>query len=90
MKRMKAALCPLAATLALALAGCGDTGAKIGESCATEGALADECGDAAVCARSVGERALVCNQICEKDDECAGSEKCTGLSGSAKACLPVK
>src|SRR5690348_1248905 len=59
----------------LAFTGCGSEGAKIGESCATEGALIDECGDGAVCSRNVGDTVLVCHQLCEKDDECTGSEK---------------
>jgi hypothetical protein len=90
MKPVKAALCFFAATLVLALAGCGGSGDKIGDSCATEGSLTDECGDGAVCTRSVVDTALVCRQLCQQNDECAASETCTGLTGSSKACLPVK
>lgn len=88
MKTTKAAFHLFAAALALLLAGCG--GDKVGESCATEGALTDECGDGAVCARSAADSALACHVLCERDDQCAAGEKCAGLTGSGKACLPAE
>jgi hypothetical protein len=73
-------------TTVLALAACG-SGGKVGDACATAGAMADECGDGAVCTQE--GTALVCAKLCAQQSDCASTEACNGVSGSdLKSCQP--
>jgi len=67
----------------VAMVGC-SSGAAVGDACETKGDTA-ECEDGAVCDADSGV-GTVCLLICESDAECASNEKCSGVSGSLKAC----
>lgn len=71
--------------MTLAFAGCG-SGDKVGDTCTTAGALADQCGDDAVCTPE--GTALVCAKICTLQSDCASNEACNGVTGSVKSCQP--
>lgn len=62
------------------------TGAAVGDPCATPGSTT-ECEADAVC-DSDSKLGTVCLAQCEKDDDCASDEKCSGTTGSLKGCHP--
>lgn len=65
----------------------GSTGAAVGEACVTPGSTA-ECEADAVCDAD-SKLGTVCLAQCEKDDDCASDEKCSGTTGSLKGCHPL-
>ena len=65
-------------------AACGD--GSLGDSCETEGKVDGECDDGLVCGKHDGSASLTCLKQCQKSEECASGEECSGLSGSLKGC----
>lgn len=61
-------------------------GAEIGEACSKE-AAADECEDAASCAKTKASD-LVCLKTCSAQSDCPAETECTGAKASAKVCQP--
>ncbi len=62
-----------------------ETPAAIGAACYTRGQTG-ECVAGAVC-DTIKDNQVVCLKICEKDEQCASTESCSGVSGTTgKAC----
>ena len=77
----------LAGALALVFTACDSgTGAGVGEACKTPGSTT-ECVADAVC-DSDSKLGTVCLEQCDKDEDCASNEKCSGTTGSLKGCHP--
>lgn len=62
----------------------GSSGAAVGEACVTPGSI-DECETDAVCDDD-SKRGTICLARCDRDEDCAADEQCTGTSGSLKGC----
>lgn len=84
---VRAAAALVFGSLTLLVACDSSSGAAVGEACTTPGSTT-ECEADAVC-DSDSKLGTVCLAQCDKDEDCASDEKCSGTTGSLKGCHPM-